>query len=44
MTTDLALFRYFLSVLMTVLFPALLRFDNLEVIFIYAFQYVTSAR
>jgi len=34
----------FLSVLLTVVFPALLKFDKSEVIFIYAFQNVTSAR
>jgi len=34
----------FLSVLLTVIFPALLKFDNLEVIFTYTFQNVTRAR
>lgn len=34
----------FLSVLLTVIFPAFLKFDKLEVIFNYAFQNVTSAR
>jgi hypothetical protein len=44
MNIYLALFCYFLGVLLTVPFPALLKFDDVEVIFIYTSQNVISAR